>query len=163
LTDWIAVQHAIHDPNPQLKVQETTGSRLYDVLGSTILLHLISQRLRTALRSAGVTGWDSLSVDTSQFQALSGYEVLRVLGRCGQIDDSKSERVILPPPVPRGEVVSGWRGLYFDSPSWDGSDVFGPPRTGHIFLTEKAAGVIRQMKPSNASLEPLSSVERLAL
>ena len=161
LADWISVLHAECNPNPELKVHETTGSRAYDVLGSTILLYLVSQRFRSGLRAAGVTGWDSLPIDTGFFGPITGYEVLRVLGRCGPIDNSKSERVILPPPVPKGAAMPGWRGLYFDPSSWDGSDIFGPKATGQIFVTEKAAGVIRQMKPSNVHLEPLASVERM--
>jgi len=161
LVDWISVLHAEYDPEPQLKAHETTGSRAYDVLGSTILLYLVSQRFCTALRAAGVTGWDSLPVDTGPFEAITGYEVLRVLGRCGPVDNSKSERVILPSPVPKGAAMPGWRGLYFDPSSWDGSDIFGPRATGQIFVTKKAAGVIRRMKQSNVRLEPLASVERL--
>ena len=160
---WIAIQCGRERPEPPLRVREITGKRPYDVVGSTILLHLVSPRLRTALRSGGITGWDTLSVDTGSFALIRGYEVLRILGRCGPIDDSQSERVILPPPTKSGRAVDGWRGLYFDPVSWDGSDIFGPPETGHIFMTKRTADLVRQMKPSNASLEPLPAIERLVL
>jgi len=144
-------------------VREITGKRAYDLVGSTILLHLVSPRLRTAFQSGGITGWDTLSVDTNSFELIHGYEVLRILGRCGSIDDSQSERVILPPPTKSGNAVDGWRGLYFEPASWDGSDLFGPPETGQIFMTNKAAELVRQMRPSNATLQPLPAVERLVL
>jgi hypothetical protein len=159
--DRFAILHADKQPAPRLRVHGTAGSRAYDVVGSTIAMDLVSPRFLTTLRDGGITGWDSLPIDTGTFKPIRGYELLRVLGRCGQIDNSKSERTIVPPRG--GRSVPGWRGIFFDPSSWDGSDVFGPTGTGYVFLTKRAAQLIQQMKLSNVSLEPLASVERLVL
>ncbi len=162
LGDWISVLRADSDPTPPLSVRQLTGKRPYDLVGSTILLDLVSPLFRRVLQEAKLTGWDCLQVDAGSFEALNGYELFRVLGRCGPLNNAKSERAILPPPK-GGNAVSGWRGLYFDPASWDGSDIFAPTGTAQVFVTERAAQIIKKNKLSNITLEPLTTVERLML
>jgi hypothetical protein len=95
-----------------------------DVVRTTLALPvLLGERVVDLLRSSGFTGWRLVPVELRHKagDVLSTYHYLCVHGRCGAIDDSRSERMEKRFP---GGVFPVLKGLYFDPATWDGSDIF---------------------------------------
>lgn len=150
---------------PGLRFHRIKGSRLVDVVGSTLPpLKLLSRRVIKALSGDRLTGWEAVSVpvDVSDGQVSQDYSLLVVRGRSGPVDDSLSERAVLPPP-PGGRTMPGWKGLFFTESSWDGTDVFTPMGSGYVCVTRRVKDLLEARGFTNARFESLAAVERLAL
>jgi hypothetical protein len=92
---------------------------------------------------------------------LPGYHGLAVTGRCGPIDDSLSDEVVLPPPVPRGRARRALRGICFDSATWDGSDVFTPEGYTASFVVERVKTAVEAAGITNVEFARLSETNRI--
>ena len=137
-----------------------SGSRAYDLIGTThVILKLISARVVSAL--APFTGWTTYPVEVygRKGELIPGYRGLAVTGRCGPIDNRRSQPRICPPPVPQGQPVRRWFGLYFDSATWDGSDVFVPEGTGLTVVTEAVKVALQHNKITNVEFCQLTEAE----
>jgi len=148
---------------PEPVAHEVTEGRVaYDFVGTEyVAIKLISDRFVEVLNTGGFTGWATFPVTLAKpGEAIEGYHGLAVRGRSGPIDDSLSEQIVLPPPVPTGRARSGLRGRYFAPESWDGSDVFVPRDSGWVFMTEAVASALREEEVTNIGLEVLSTMER---
>lgn len=103
---------------------------------------LFSSRVVDALQKHEVTGWKAKNVRLvgKSGEEIEGYSLLVVVGRCGQVQYERSERV--SKSYPAGEFPA-LKGLYFDESSWDGSDVF-MCESGQksIFVTKRAKDAI---------------------
>jgi len=94
---------------------------------------------------------------------VKGYSGLVVSGRCGAIDNSRSVQVQKAVVGnPKGHALV-WKGLYFAEESWDGSDIFRPPGTGYIFVTEKVRAALDRAKVTNLTCTALADFERAML
>jgi hypothetical protein len=135
-----------------------------DIIGTTFATPLlVSDRVMTLLRDAGFTGWRTYEVDLVGHDGtpIPGYHGLAIHGRCGPIDDSKSVQV--PKQYPGG-VFPVWKGMYFDTASWDGSDLFmSEDRSGWKFVVEDVKRAFQKAKIRNVRFTRLDEVERSML
>ena len=121
-------------------------------------LFLISENLKKLLENYKLTGWNVFSIrlyDLSGME-IDGYFGLSVIGHSGQINYQAS-RIIEKRIVPSGPLSQYYRGLSFDM--WDGSDFFTPNKTYQIFITKKAAEILKNHKITNLQIENLSEKE----
>lgn len=148
-------------PRSPVRFRPHVGSRPGDLVGGGhAALKLVSDRLKERWEQASLTGWATYDVEVEGLDG-PGYHGLRVTGRCGPLTDEQSERVLIPPKSPEGKGVLGWRGLYFDAETWDGSDVFLPEGTAWIFVTERVKQAAKGL--TNLAFRRVTEVERRVL
>lgn len=135
------------------------------VLGTSVALYLLSSRAIEVLDRANFSGWTTYPADVSGALGgrLEGYAGLAVTGRCGPIRNELSKPILLPPPSPRGRSVWGWRGLYFEPNTWDGSDIFLAEGTAFVIVVARVKDVIERAQLSNFAFRPLTSIDRISL
>lgn len=134
-----------------------SGSTAYDFVGTTLPpLKLISDRVVEVLRS--FSGWSTYPVEVygKKGERIPGYHGLSITGRCGPIDDSRSQPRIRPPASPAGRATREWIGLYFDPATWDGSDLFLPRGSGGTFVTEAVKTALERARITNVQFTPLT-------
>jgi len=130
---------------------------------SWAVTRLISDRVVTVLREAGLTGWCIYDVELFSHDGtpIPGYHGFAAHGRCGPIDNSKS--VEMPTRYPGG-IFPAWHGLYFDPDSWDGSDFFmAGDGFGAMFVVEKVTRVFHKAKIKNVNFKRLVDITRSML
>ena len=145
-----------------ISFEHDEGTRTEDFLGTTwAALDLLSDRFVEVL--SGFTGWQTYAVVIvgRDGERVPGYHGLSVTGRCGRVEWERSERVILPAPVPGGRTTGGWRGLYFSPSSWDGSDIF-VPNDGSTFVivTDEVRAAAEDARLTNVRFARLTEFER---
>jgi hypothetical protein len=87
---------------------------------------------------------------------IGGLEGLAVTGRCGKIDPAMSTRMQKIWP---GGVFPSFKGYFFKPESWDGSDMFCPERTAHVFVTSPVRELLRRSKVTNVAFRPIIDIE----
>ena len=136
------------------------GSRLYDVLLSTLPSELLSARCFHVLETARATGWARYPIELrgKNDEPIDGYSGLTVTGRCGPLryDRSRVETRIGASGKPYKVKI----GLYFDEGTWDGSDVFTPEGTTFVFVTVKVKQALEEAKITGVDLTALVIFER---
>lgn len=153
----------IPPPETPLRFRHLSGSRRVDVIGaSTVVVTLISGRVRAALEAGGFSGWSAVpaAIAMQDGEVEDGYSVLVVTGRAGKLQPKRSKRVLVP-AYPGGPDAVARRGMYFKERSWDGSDVFAPEGTTLVFLTQPVRDAIAALNPTNALLERLTEIDQL--
>ena len=161
----IGVARGEFRPRVPLRFIQYEGTRWHDFVGTQYApLRLVSERVLEAFVAGGVTGWEAATAEISDRggQAIAGYRLLVVVGRCGAVDNSRSvlvDRIV--PGNPKGSKV--WKGLYFEEKTWDGSDLFNPGRSSLLFATEKVKRILEREKATNIHLESMLDVERVSL
>lgn len=147
-------------PDSPISFRWAEGSRLYDLLLSTIPSYLASTKTFNVLNAIGATGWSSYSIDLhgESDEVIEGYSGLVVNGRCGslQLDRSRVETRIGASGRPYEVKI----GFYFDEATWNGSDVFTPEGTTFVFVTDKVRRGLEGSKITNVSFTPLDRCER---
>jgi hypothetical protein len=115
---------------------------------------MVSQRVIEVLHDANLTGWQTYTVIVKgkDGEICPGYCGLAITGRCGQIDLEHSDIIIK-------EFPGGWfphfKGEYFPSESWDGSDFFmeeasdNDTGNGFIYATSKVVKAFAKAKIKN--------------
>ena len=140
------------------------GSQAGDIVWTTLALPvLMSERAVGVLREGHFSGWDVVPVELRDKAGgpLPTYYYLCVQGRCGPIENSRSEKIDRIYP---GGVFPVWKGLYFDAATWDGSDLFMPAgNVGWIFVVEAVKRAFEKAKMKNVLFTPLDEVERMKL
>jgi hypothetical protein len=147
-----------------LEFDSFSGSRPVDYVGTTLPpLCLISDSLRLLLEKHRFTGWCAAParVVNKDGAEISGYNIFGVIGRCGKIDDTLSTEVWRTPPSESHERIRTLLGVYFDPSTWDGSDIFGPAKSGLMFVLERVKEAIVDAEMSNIAFTPVADVERL--
>jgi len=141
-----------------LRCECDEGRDALDLVGTTsAVLVLLSSRVIDALERGGFRGLRALPVEiTCRGSAVDGYHCLAVDGRCGPVGHGE---VVMPPFVPSGEPIEGWRGLYFDPKSWDGNDVFCPAGTGHVLVTEAVRATLTALGATNIDFTRITEWE----
>jgi hypothetical protein len=145
-------------PNKPLRCERDEGNRLLDLIGTTwAVLQIVSDRVIDVLQRSDFGGWSTYPVEISREELkISGYQGLSVVGRCGSISH---EDVMLEPAVPEGESVEGWRGIYFDPDSWDGSDLFSPEGTASFIVTADVKRALEAIGATNFNFTRLTEFE----
>lgn len=124
--------------------RRSSGGAPADVIWTEIsFVFLVSERVVTALESAGLSGWTAYPVDVSDI-ADARYFGLAIRGRCG------------------ASQYSSGSGLRIDPETWDGSDVFMPDdESALIFLSEQGARVFREARVKNIMIVPFEEFDIL--
>lgn len=149
----------------RVQVRWTMGRAIAaDVIWSTLAAPLlVSDRVVDLLEGGGFCGWKTYPVELSgkDGSQINGYHGLSVDGRCGTIDNARSERVDKLMP---GGVFPVWRGVYFDEATWDGSDLFMPANTwSWIFVVEAVRRAFTAAKVKNVCFNALPDIDRITL
>jgi len=153
----------IHVSEP-VALEQFMGGKPRDILGSGhAALFLVSDKFVEVLQEQQFTGWRTYSVvvHATDTRRVGDYRGFAVTARCGQV--RQSEPIILPPRSEKGRAVPGRRGLYFDPASWDGSDIFAPPTTGHVFVLERVRDAIKRARLTNVTFDRVTEVEDIAI
>lgn len=121
-------------------------------------LYLISEKLKKDLENNKLTGWQIFSIQLHDLKGneVLGYYGLSIVGRSGRTNYDRSE-ILEKRWIPHGPLVQYYKGVSFDR--WDGSDFFIPDKTHHIFITEKAAKILKKNQISNLILTNISDLE----
>jgi hypothetical protein len=132
---------AVMDSFP-VKIDE--GKKFYDILWLQDVFNFsVSDRIHTAMREAGITGWRSypLEIEGRDEQ----YWGIQVTGRAG-------------PPIPPKE--EGFTiGLNFDLGTWDGSDMFILAPTMFTIFSQRLRDLLVKLKTTNLQLEETSTMK----
>ena len=141
------------------------GKKPYDIIGCSFPhLNIISKNFYELLKDNRVSGWDSYPVEVLKKGKvlLNDYYGLSIKGKCGPILDEKSNQMLMPPKVPSATSYYAYVGLYFDPNTWDGSDIFCPEGSYHIFVTEKVKNLIEQAGITNVLFGKITEIENLS-
>jgi len=133
------------------------------VFATTVAAVIVSDRVVGVLTSHGFRGWGvyPLRMFTRNGTEVLGYSGLSVVGRCGPIDNSRSEKFMKRMP---GGTFPRWRGLRFDETSWDGSDFFIPRGKGAtIFVVDAVKNALEEARIRNVDFARLDEIERSVL
>lgn len=116
--------------------------------------YLVSDKLRNILEVYGNGGCSFFPVLIEDKKGLevSGYHGLSIIGRCGLISYSQSERIIEPPRYKGGPSIPYLRGQFPDMSQWDGSDIFSPVDSYFDFVTEKLAQPLLEANLTNVNI-----------
>lgn len=151
-------------PRDPVVVKHDQGGTLYDVIWTTNVAPLIvSTRVVELLETNKVSGWGSYDVEliAKSGERVDGYVGLSINGRCGPIRDELSPVVDAIYPGRRTQRHLGW---YFDTKSWDGSDMFVPSDGSVVvFITDPVRRILDKGKVGNLSLRRASEVRRILL
>lgn len=135
-----------------------------DIIYTTIAAPIIvADRVVEVLDSAGFTGWQTYPVELfgKDSTSIPGFQGLAVHGRCGPIENHRSNRFDKLMP---GGVFPWWRGLYFEQETWDGSDIFMPSgRASRIFVVEQVKEALEKAHVRGVAFPSLDEVERAEL
>ncbi|MCK4543254.1 MAG: hypothetical protein KAU17_13555 [Spirochaetales bacterium] len=141
------------------------GKRFKDLVPTGhALLYLISQKVVEVLESNKISGWRTFPADIydNKNKLITGYYGFVIVGRCGIIDKSQSEIIVKTRNTPKGLRKSEYlKGYFFDPNTWDGSDIFSPIGTGHIFLLEKVKKLIEKSGLTYFEFNRIADIERL--
>lgn len=143
-------------PGP-LPLRRYAGRRVYDFVNAGPLAHLVSPRVVEVLEGIGATGWTTTPI-TGYVEGLDGYAMLVVTGRCGDQDVGRAERTLTAGDEGRTPMPV-FRGFYFESDEWDGSDVFSTSPAGFLMVTDRVVDALKAAKITNFEVEPLTAFE----
>jgi hypothetical protein len=142
------------------------GRRWEDILGvGAAALYVISEKIKNIFEKNNLTGWKTFPVEVlnKRKKKVEGYYGMSITGKCGPVDDSKSEIVPYRTNNPSMLGEKAYKGYYIGLDKWDGSDFFIPEGVRRLIGSQKVADVfkenqIKRLKPVN-----LADVERLII
>jgi hypothetical protein len=140
-------------PDAPIPFRQDEGRRWLDWVGSSLVsFKLVSDRLIGVLREQRATGWSTYPVQVTARNGdeIAGYHGFAVTAHALPRWDM-SQPTIVPPPVPEGSAITGWKGLFFEAPSWNGSDVFSVD--GQIVCTSRVHAALSDADLTNVSYE----------
>lgn len=152
-------------PSAPLNVSWAMGNaQPGDIFWTTWAVPMVfGNRALSLLKENGFTGWSTYPVEVrnKDGEVVDGYAGFSVTGRCGCIDNSRSEKVDREFP---GGIFPVYRGLYFDESRWDGADIFcSEDKTGYVFVTTEVKLAFQKAKISNVRFELVAEIERSTL
>jgi hypothetical protein len=129
--------------------------------GEPSAIMVISDRLRQELKQAGVTGWKTYPTEPHDEggRALRGFHGLAVTGRAGPRDTTRGRVITYNLGGPASEDYQVRRGLFFDTGSWDGSDMFMLAGSLWLVVTERARAVLTAAHAPDLRMTPAADVE----
>lgn len=144
-----------------VKFKQLYGNRLDDILDTGWPgLFLISDKMKTILNENNLTGWKTFPVQIldKQNNKILGYNGLSIIGRCGQIDFSKSE-IIEKRHVPNGPLVKFYKGFHIDLENWNNTDLFLSEKNFGTIITQRTAELLKSNKLSNIRCKNIAEIE----
>ncbi len=138
-----------------ITLRQFEGKKYFHFIRTTLSVgSLISKSVQIKLKNSGVSGWRICPVEFCNKcgDLVDGYDMLSIVGRCGEIDKGRSK-------ISKRKAISGDGdidvsvGYYFCEESWDGSDFFRPDGTRMIMCTEKAKTIVESFENSNINFD----------
>lgn len=132
--------------------QIESGKNFLDILETGWpSLYLISHRFKTVLEEGGLTGWMTFPIKLldKNNNPIQGYYGLSIKGTCSHLDYKGCE-IIEKKWVEGGPVIRFYKGIPIQN--WDGKDFFSPNGTFEIFISKKAADLLKKNKITNLVL-----------
>jgi hypothetical protein len=122
------------------------------------VVRLVSQRVLGLFRDAQLAGWSTFPVEVydRERRAIGGFSGFSVVGRYGMIDPALSTPIQKQMP---GGVFPYFVGYLFDPTSWDGSHIFSPEGTAHMFITRSVYDLLRGAKAKNVEYRPITEMD----
>lgn len=142
--------------------QSSKACRHDDLIGSSdAVSRIMSERTIDALDASGCTGWRKyeIKLEDADGRSIQGYSGIQIVGRSGPIDPSRARNGVIR--MEGGVEYPSRLGLYFDTETWDGSDVFCPIGTTLFLVTNKVKTVIDELACTNVQLTSLAEAECL--
>lgn len=156
---WNLIRGIYTDIDFPVTFKQKYGKNFSDIIDTGWpCLYLISDKMKTALEENNLKGWNFFSIkffDRDNKQ-ISGYHGLSIIGRCNDINYINCE-IIEKKLVPNGPICTFYKGIPIDN--WDGGDFFMPKTSYEIFISKKAADVLKKYKLSNLKLLKLEEIE----
>lgn len=140
------------------KQSRNSGEKFPDILNTGWpSLYLISEKTKSILEDNHLTGWRHYSIKLydKHNNEINGYYGFSVLGRCAAINYGKS-KIIDIQHRPTGPISKYYKGVSIDD--WDGNDFFSPDNTYGLYITTKAANLLKKNK-INIELQKISEIE----
>jgi hypothetical protein len=149
----VGLLRGLVSPATAIKFRREVGRKPLDLVSATdAAQRLVSPATLAALLEASATGWQTYPVEIDPkgvSGSVAGYEGLAVTGRCGPIRKELARDARVPGVRP-GQVRNAKVGMYFDSNTWDGSDVFMPGDRGtYVLITARVRDVLIARKLRN--------------
>lgn len=146
-----------HSTTATLLWRPSSGPSPSNVLWtSNAAVVLVAQRIANMLTTAGITGWTSQPTACTERTFSHQYIGVRVAGHCGPLDFSRGTWV--QEEFEPGRWHRVLRGLYFDEPSWDGSDVFSPEGMNRHIVNERTQAILRLARVENSRFQRLTEI-----
>jgi hypothetical protein len=149
-------------PKKPVAYEYDSGKYRWDQIGTVNAeLSLYSDRIIDVLTENEFTGWRPFPVTIrgKSGRLIKGYSGISILGRAGNLDDTRSEKVLLPPLYEGGPERLGLRGFYFRDDVWDGSDVFTCENAPLFLCSLKVKEAISALNPTNIVFTSLTEYE----
>jgi hypothetical protein len=149
-------------PKKPVAYEYDSGRFRWDQIGTVApVLSLYSARIIDVLTENEFTGWRPFPVTIrgKSGRLIKGYSGISILGRAGNLDDTRSETVLLPPLYEGGPDRPGLRGFYFEDDVWDGSDVFTCENAPLFLCSLKVKEAISALNPTNIVFTSLTEYE----
>ena len=146
----------IHNP---LIYTHYNGSKFYDLIYTGYSgLFLLSNKFFEILIENNISGWKKYpcTLIHRDGKKINEYSILSILGRCGSIDLTKSEKFLKQPFNPSGRPFEAKRGLYFDLNTWDKNDIFSPENSTFIFITENVMNLLKSNMFTNIEFQKIT-------
>ena len=157
--DYLALTSGTFVPAQPIRIVPYGGREPQDfVWTDAAIIRLVSQRVIDLLRQNQIAGWSTYPVqlyDRSK-NLIEGFAGFSVIGRSGKIDPSLSTPFQKQFP---GGIFPHFKGCLFEPASWDGSDVFSPEGTAHIFTTRKVLELFEGSKVKNVRYRPITELD----
>ena len=125
-------------------------------VGQTVAWYYLSERVQQFFLEHDLTGWVTYPIilHNKAGEVCPGYAGLSITGRCGPIQEERSQ------PIPKHLKKPGMgdrMGLYFDESSWDGSDFFCPEGENMwMFATERVKNLFEEYMIKGFEFTPLT-------
>lgn len=147
----------------EIIMSQIQGTKFVDVVSTGDTLNIYSNTMFEVFEKNSFTGWGKILVVVvlRNGQRIYQYSFLTVTGKCGSLDESKTQIEDVPiSNSPSAKPLIVKRGLFFDEDTWDGSDIFNPEGTFFILVTEKVRDALIQHKFTNMAIERSDLVYR---
>lgn len=149
-------------PKVPVKVRHYMGGNVKDVIWTDYAAPIIvGPRVVQVLADEYLDGgWRTYPVEVygRDGRVIEGYEGFAIVGRCGRVQNSRSEVVFREFP---GGSFPVRRGMFFDPNSWDGSPIFMPRGDNAMFVTDDVRKSFERARIKNVRFDRLSEIERI--
>lgn len=157
--EWNLIKGKYKDIVFPVVFKQVYGKKYTDILDTGWPnLYLISKNMKIVFQENHLLGWETFPI---KLYAKNGDEILdyfglSITGKCIRENYNQSS-VIEKKGIVEGSIIKFYKGIAIDG--WDGSDLFSPSDSYSIYISCKAAELIRLNQFSNVELKNLGDIE----
>jgi hypothetical protein len=158
--EWNLIKGKYEGVDFPVTFKQSCGKKMVDILDTGWpSLFLISDRMKAILEENELTGWKTFPIQVYDKKGaeIPSYYGFSITGHCAPIDYRKSEIIEKQWITPTGPMCKFYKGIFIDK--WDGTDFFSPEDTYDLFITRRAADILKKNKITNMQLENLTEYE----